>query len=157
MDINIEKMTDEAASRGRDSISILLFSCRRPDRFSQSHLSAGRPTARSRAATCEPTADANDKMNQARNNNDWDISNDGIQSAVGSLPVRAPQRKNIRPTEGSDWTHGVATMVYNLMVYNPGCNLTPGWPGNLQPNWSDLHVLLKLLIILYDFTLRNKF
>lgn len=25
MDINIEKMTDEAANRGRDSISILLF------------------------------------------------------------------------------------------------------------------------------------
>lgn len=38
MDINIEKMTDETADRGLDSISILFFlSCRRPYRVSQSH------------------------------------------------------------------------------------------------------------------------
>lgn len=76
MDINIEKMTDETDDRGQDSISILFFSLQETiSLFTKSFVShkadEEKPSSAKKWAKGGCSSDANDKMNQARGNNDW--------------------------------------------------------------------------------------
>lgn len=76
MDINIEKMTDETADRGQDSISILFFLLSETiSLFTKSFVShkasEEKPSFSNMWAKGGCSSDANDKMNQAWDNNDW--------------------------------------------------------------------------------------
>lgn len=108
MDINIEKMTDEMADRGQDSISTLFFFFFYPARnriaFHESHLSAMEPKKRSflasRKAKGGCSSDANDKMNQAWGNNDCDINNDNVWWALAGKHKSALHAVSIPPDNG---------------------------------------------------------
>lgn len=88
MDINIEKMTDETVDRGQDSISILFLLQETISLFTKSFVSCKAneemPSSTNMWAEGGRSSDANDKMNQACYNNDWDITNDIIKFFVGA-------------------------------------------------------------------------
>lgn len=88
MDINIKKMTDETADRAQDSISILFFPPQETiSLFKKSFVShkadeEGPSSSKKWAKGC-CSSDTNDKMNQARGKNGFDMNNDTIRSSVG--------------------------------------------------------------------------